>query len=118
MHMRTLPIRAALALLPALVLVASTPKSHKHSLGTIRSAKDAKAIAEQDTGGKAVNARRISLNGASGGWEVDVHMPHEDRGWRCIIDSDTRMVHAKTRIDQPGAKGGAEGPIRVVKGSR
>ena len=91
--------------IPALVLSAGTTKSRKHSAGPIKSAKEAKAIAEQDTGGKAVSAKRIPLNGASGGWEVDVRMPKESQGYRCIIDSDTRMVHSKSRIDQPGAKG-------------
>ncbi len=113
MRMRSL----ALALLaPALVLSASVPK--KHSSGYVKSAKQAKAIAEQETGGKATSARRVPLNGASGGWEVDVRMPHEAKGWRCIIDSDTRMVHSKTRIDPPGGKAKEEGPIRMVKGSR
>jgi hypothetical protein len=108
---------AAALLIPALVLSAGTSKSHKRT-GLVKSSKEAKAIAEQDTGGRAVSARRIPLNGASGGWEVDVRMPKEDRGWRCIIDSDTRMVHSKTRIDQPGNKGKADGPIRIVKGTR
>jgi hypothetical protein len=118
MRSRILPLGAALALLPALVLVASTPKSRKHAAGIIRTAKEAKAIAEQDTGGRAVSARRISLNGASGGWEVEVRMPHEDKGWRCVIDADTRMVHTKTRIEQPGVKGDNGGSLHVVKGSR
>ena len=104
-------------LVPALVLTASAPKKKKNSSGPIKSSRQAKAIAEQDTGGRATSARRIPLNGASGGWEVEVRMPHEDKGWRCIIDSDTHMVHSKTRINQPGAKGKAEGSIRVVKGS-
>ena len=113
MSMRSL----ALALLvPALVLAAAKPK--KHTSGQVRSAKEAKAIAEQDTGGKATSARRIPLNGASGGWEVEVRMPREAKGWRCTIDSDTRTVHSKTRIDQPGAKGKAEGPVRMVKGTQ
>jgi hypothetical protein len=117
MRSRFLPFGAALVVLPALVLVAGTP-NRKHKSGPIKSAKEAKGIAEQETGGKAVSARRIPLNGASGGWEVDVRVPHEKQGWRCIIDADTRMVHTKTRIDQPGAKGESDGPIRVVKGSR
>ncbi len=104
--------------LPALVLAAGTTKPKRPATGLVRSAKEAKAIAERETGGKAVSARRVPLNGASGGWEVEVRMPHEEKGWRCIIDSDTRMVHSKTRIDQPGAKGRAEGPVRVVKGTR
>ncbi|MCE1205351.1 MAG: hypothetical protein LWW79_12190 [Holophagaceae bacterium] len=113
------PRPMALALLvPALVLSAGTTKPKKPATGLVRSAKEAKTIAERDTGGKAVSARRIPLNGASGGWEVDIHMPREEKGWRCIIDSDTRMVHSKTRIDQPGGKGKSEGPVRMVKGTR
>jgi hypothetical protein len=111
----------ALAMLtPALILAAASTRTL--APGLVKSAKQAKAIAEQDTGGKATSARRIPLNGASGGWEVDVRMPGEDRGWRCIIDADTRMVHTKTRIEQPGGKGRstgkAEESIRVIKGTR
>ena len=109
---------ASLLILPAIVLSAGVTKPRKPIAGIVRTAKEAKGIAEQETGGKALTARRIPLNGASGGWEVDVRMPHESKGWRCIIDSDTRTVHSKTRIDQPGAKGKQEGPVRVVKGSR
>ena len=98
--MRILP----LLLLPALVLSAGTGPHRRRTSGTVSTAKDAKRIAEQETGGRAVSARRVPLNGASGGWEVDVHMPKETRGWRCIIDADTRMVHTKTRIDNPTTK--------------
>jgi hypothetical protein len=104
-----------LLFVPALVLPISA--AGRHSAGPVKSAKQAKAIAEQDTGGKAVSARRIPLDGASGGWEVDIRMPREAQGWRCVIDADTRMVHAKTRIDQPGSKGKASG-AQVVKGTR
>ncbi|WP_257306392.1 hypothetical protein [Geothrix campi] len=117
--MRSLTLGATLALIPALVLSAGTTKPRRHhTTGPLSSAKEAKAIAERETGGRAVSARRIPLNGASGGWEVDLHMPGEERGWRCIIDSDTHMVHSKARIDQPGAKAKADGPVRIVKGSR
>jgi hypothetical protein len=106
---------AALALLlPALAL--SAPITAKRGSGPVTSAKEAKRIAEQDTGGRATSARRIFLNGASGAWEVDVRMPREARGWRCTIDADTRMVHSKTRIDQPGDR--AEGSKRTVRGIR
>lgn len=118
MRFRPLALGAALALIPVLVLSAGTPKSRKHSGGPVKSAGEAKAIAERETGGKAVHVRRIPLNGASGGWEVDLRMPNEDRGWRCIIDSDTHMVHSKARIDQPGARSKADGPVRMIKGSR
>jgi hypothetical protein len=118
MRSRLLALGLALSLAPALLLSAGTAKSRKHTAGAVKTAGDAKAIAERETGGKATSARRIPLNGASGGWEVDVRMPHEAKGWRCIIDSDTRMIHTRTRIEQPGAKGTAEGPVRMVKGTR
>lgn len=69
--------------------------------GPVRSAAEAKAIAERELGGVAVGARRTSLNGATCGWEVEVHMPSEERGWRCIIDCDTRMIYTKDRIPNP-----------------
>lgn len=97
---------AALLLVPSLLLIAGegSRKKPSHRAGPVRSAGEAKAIAEQETGGSAISARRIPLNGASGGWEVEIHMPKEDRGWRCIIDSDTRMVHTKSRIPNPPLK--------------
>ena len=119
MRIRPLALGAALALVPALVLSAGTSRSRKHATGLVRTAKEAKAIAEQETGGKAVSARRIPLNGASGGWEVDVHMPHEERGWRCVIDCDTRTVHTKTHIDNPGGRDEAKQPsVRMIRGGR
>ncbi len=98
MHARA----ATLLLVPALMLSAG---GHKHHRGPLVSQKDAKAIAARDTGGIAVSAREIPLNAASGGWEVDVHMPNETRGWRCVIDDDTRMVHTKERIPNPPLTG-------------
>lgn len=118
MRYRPLALGAALALVPALILSAGVTKPRKRSGGPVKSAGEAKAIAERETGGKAVSTRRIPLNGASSGWEVTLRMPNEDRGWRCIIDSDTHMVYSKTRIDQPGAGNKAEGPVRMVRGTR
>ena len=69
----------------------------------VRTAKEAKTIAEQETQGLATSARRIPLNGATGGWEVVVHMPGEPRGWRCVVDCDTHAVFTKTRIPNPEA---------------
>lgn len=92
-------IRAAILLLvPALALSAG---GRRHRGGPLVNMKEAKAIAARDTGGTAVSAREIPLNAASGGWEVDVHMPKEKQGWRCVIDDDTRMVRTKTRIPNP-----------------
>lgn len=78
------------------------PRSRR--TGPVRTTKEAKDIAERDTGGIAVSARRIPLNGASCGWEVDVHMPKEDRGWRCTVDCDTHAVYTKDRIPNPPPK--------------
>ena len=89
---------AALLLAPAMILSAG---GRGHRRGPLVSAKDAKAIAARDTGGTPVSAKEIPLNGASGGWEVDVHMKDEPRGWRCTIDDDTRTVRSKTRIENP-----------------
>ena len=94
-------IPALLLLLPALLC----PLQARHRrVGPVSSAGEAKAIAERDVGGVAVGAHRIRLNGASGGWEVDLHMPREDRGWRCIVDCDTRMVRTRDRIPNPPLK--------------
>lgn len=111
------PLALALCV-PALVLVAGTAKTGKRAAGPVTSSKEAKAIAEQETGGKAVSARRTALNGASGAWEVEVHMPRDTQGWRCLIDADTHLIHAKTRIPQPGAKAKSGGAPRVVRGTR
>ena len=114
---RSLVSALAFATVPALILSAGTAKPRKHTSGLVRTAKEAKAIAEQETGGKAVSARHIPLNGASGGWEVDVHMPNEDRGWRCVIDCDTRSVYTKTHIDNPGGRAKEKAPsVRMIKG--
>ncbi len=98
--MRILPY----LLLPALVLSAGSGQHRKRRGGPVSTASEAKRIAEQETGGRAVSAHRIPLNGATGGWEVEVHMPKEVRGWRCVIDSDTHAVHTKTRIENPAPK--------------
>ncbi len=100
--MRTLPLLLVLAVVPPL----SAGRPHRPAVGVVRSAKEAKQIAEAETGGIAVDARRTRLNGASCGWEVDVRMPKEDRGWRCMVDCDTRSVHTKDRIPNPPARGG------------
>ena len=101
--MRLLPLALGLCLLTPLAAKAPR-KSGPRVQGTVRNAKDAREIAEQDTGGIAVSARKVPLNGASCGWEVDVHMPKEDRGWRCTVDCDTRQVHTKDRIPNPPVK--------------
>ena len=88
---------ALLFLLPTLMAAPGTRVRSR----PVRTASEAKAIAEKHTGGMAVSARIIPLNGATGGWEVDLHMPKEERGWRCIVDSDSHTVYAKTRIRNP-----------------
>jgi hypothetical protein len=96
---KPLPFLLAAALLAGPSFAAD--KQPRVRVLTVHSAKEAKAIAERETGGSAVSAKKIPLNGATGGWEVDVHMPKEDRGWRCIVDSDTRSLRTKDRIPNP-----------------
>jgi len=91
----------AILLLAACSLVAAPHRTTRRHSGVVSTAKEAKAIAEQETGGTAVSARRIPLNAASGGWEVDVHMPKDERGWRCIVDNDTHMLRSKEKIANP-----------------
>ena len=83
----------------AWVLAAANPPP----VGTVpvKTAGEAKVIAEKHTGGVAVRARPIPLNGATGGWAVDLHMPKEDRGWRCLVDRDSHAVFTCTRIPNP-----------------
>lgn len=96
---------ALLLLIPALLMAGDLQaRAPRHRGGPVSTAREAKAIAEQDTGGIAMTARRIPLNGASCGWEVDVHMPKESRGWRCTVDCDTRSVYTKDRIPNPPLK--------------
>lgn len=97
---------AALLLVPALLVAAAPSQRSGRRGGAVSTAKEAKAIAEQATGGIAVSARRVPLNGATGGWEVDVHMPKDAKGWRCIVDNDTHSVYTKDRIPNPAPKKG------------
>jgi hypothetical protein len=89
----------SLVLVPCLALSAASRLPRIK--GPVHTAKEAKAIAEQQTKGIAVSAKKIYLNGASCGWEVDVRMPNEERGWRCVVDCDTHMVFTEDRIPNP-----------------
>ncbi len=97
---------ALLLFVPALLMAGDRrPRVPRQRSGSVNTAREAKVIAEQDTGGIAMTARRIPLNGASCGWEVDVHMPKDTRGWRCTVDCDSRSVYTKDRIPNPPLKG-------------
>lgn len=91
--MRSLPV-----LLVALVCTLATVPLPG---GPVHTAKEAKIIAEQETRGLALSARKVYLNGATCGWEVVIHMPGEARGWRCVVDCDTHSVFTKARIPNP-----------------
>jgi len=80
----------------ALSLAASRPPC--------RTRQDARHIAEVETAGRAVAARPIELNGATGGWEVLVHMPGKERGWRVIIDRDNGRVRRLESCPNPRPK--------------
>ncbi len=97
---------ALLLFVPALLMAGDRQtRAPRQRSGPVNTAREAKVIAEQDTGGIALTARRIPLNGASCGWEVDVHMPKDTRGWRCTVDCDSRSVYTKDRIPNPPLKG-------------
>ena len=97
---------ALLLFVPALLLAGDRhPRLSGHRGGPVSTAREAKAIAEENTGGQALTARRIPLNGASCGWEVEVHMPKDTQGWRCLVDCDTHSVYTKSRIPNPPMKG-------------
>lgn len=63
--------------------------------------KEARRVAEGETGGKAVQTRRIDLNGSSGGYEVMIRMEGREKGWRLIIDRDTWRVRHKYAVPNP-----------------
>lgn len=61
-------------------------------------ASKAAGIAAVEVGGEATGARRIDLNGATGGWEVFVKIKGQSYGWRVIIDRDTWTVREKQKV--------------------
>lgn len=61
----------------------------------------AKGVAAVEAGGEAIAARRIDLNGATGGWEVLVRMPQGSKGWRVVVDRDTWTVRSKEQVPNP-----------------
>lgn len=80
------------------------PRPNHHDGPTTNPAmtlEDAEILAEGETGGWATRSRRIDLNGASGGFEVWIHMPEQEKGWRIIIDQDTRRIRDKYPIPNP-----------------
>jgi len=83
------------------ILLVAAPPAPRYIMVPVKTAREAKAIAEHKTGGIAVSARCVPLNGATGGWQVDIHMPREERGWRCIVDRDSHGVRTRTRIANP-----------------
>jgi len=72
-----------------------------------RDFRQAMDLAEAETGGEAVHARRVELGGTHtrgglpGGMEVLVRMPEADRGWRCLIDLEVMKLRRKVAIPNP-----------------
>ena len=58
----------------------------------------AMGIAAVEVGGSATGARRIDLNGATGGWEVFVSVQRDKSEWIVVVDRDTWTVRRKTRL--------------------
>ena len=99
-----------------LLLALALPGQVAHAgHGRSRELKAARALAEAETGGKAVGARRVSLNGTHvrnglpGGVEVLVRMPGKQDGWRCLIDVDTMKLRRKEPIPNPPARVSGDG---------
>jgi len=70
---------------------------------------EAMGVAEVETGGEAVSARRIAMGGTvspdgKGGFEVLVHMPRQGKGRRCLIDGNTLRVRRVEEIPNPASK--------------
>ena len=61
----------------------------------------AESVAMSETGGRAVWSRKVDLNGATGGWEVGIHMKGQQEGWKVLVDRDTWKMRSKTRIPNP-----------------
>ena len=66
--------------------------------------KSAKRIAELATGGEAVRAQKVPHNGSIHAWEVLVHMPGKEQGWRVVINWDDGKVLGKEAIPNPPSK--------------
>ena len=105
--MRTLAVPLAILALPVQVALAGHGRSQE--------LKAAKALAEAETGGVAVDARRVFLNGTHirdglpGGIQVRVHMPGRKDGWSCLIDADTMKLRRKEPIPNPPKRSGRGG---------
>lgn len=65
---------------------------------------EAKAVAECETLGEAVTVRRIEQSDGTKGWEVLVHMPGRNYGWRCTIDLALGKLRTKEAIPNPPSK--------------
>ncbi len=110
----SLPILICLILgtggLPAASSTPGLPASKKDCCDPRRhQIEDAKAVAEVETGGEAVSARRIAMGGTHspdglGGIEVLVHMEGQVKGWRCLIDSNNMKLRRKEAIPNPPSK--------------
>ena len=63
----------------------------------------ARQVAEAATGGRAVSFTRVRINGSTvWGFEVRVHMPGKEKGWRCLVDLDfPPKVYSRQEIPNP-----------------
>ena len=63
----------------------------------------ARQLVEAATGGKCVSFRRMRINGSTrDGFEIEVHMPGKDKGWRCEVDMDNPpKIYRKKEIPNP-----------------
>lgn len=73
--------------------------------------------AEERTGGVAVSAREIPLNGATRGYEVQIRMPGRARGWKVVVDGDTGRICRTSATSHPEAPepAGATAPPATLR---
>lgn len=69
----------------------------------------AMGVAEVETLGEAVSARRVAMNGTAsfdgfGGVEVLVHMPKQEKGWRVFVEICGMKLRRKEPIPNPPSK--------------
>lgn len=97
--MPALLIFALLAGGPPAIQLRQAPPAPRPERPPVRLAgiKAARKAAEAATGGRAVSAVRIALNGAWMGFEVRIHMPGRAQGWRCLVDADTVPPRVRER---------------------
>ena len=91
-------------LVPALLYSVTSLAGAHSAQEPCRTSDEAKAIAECATLGEAVTVLGIVQTDGTKGWEVLVHMPKKEKGYRCIIDWDLAKVRYQETIQNPPSR--------------